>query len=209
MRRIFVLSAAATLLFPTLLATENVKAIHDGHLTVGERADLVAQLEATQHRTLAAVAGLSDAAWSYRPAPDRWSVAEVVEHLVLAEGAFRTRIHDILESEPNPDWAAQTAGSLVALRSTVLDRSNKFPANPAVRPSGEVGRGELLERYVKARAGTLTFARENRLPLKTHTVDSQIFGVMNAYQWLNLIALHNQRHNAQIADVLADPNLPR
>lgn len=209
MRRILVLTCFSLLLSPALLATENAPTIHQPYLSAGERADLLAQLEETRHRTLSAVAGLTDAAFHYKPAPDRWSVAEVVEHLVLSEGAFRERIHAILDSEPNPDWAEQTAGQLVALRRTVLDRSNKFPARDVVQPRGGGERRELLERYEKARAGTLTFVNEHTQALKAHTVDNQIFGVMNAYQWLNLVALHNQRHNQQIADLLADPELPR
>ena len=34
---------------------------------------------------LAAVASLSPAQWTFKPAPDRWSIVECVEHVALAE----------------------------------------------------------------------------------------------------------------------------
>ncbi len=210
MKKVIILALAGALLAPSFLdAAEQATRIHDARLTAGERADALALLEATAAETLAQVAGLSDAAWSYKPASDKWSVAEVVEHLLLAEGTFKIQIETILETDPNPQWAEQSAGRLVSLRTTVLDRGNKFPANDRVKPSGEIGRGELIERFREARSRTIAFVRTNQKPIKAHTSESTIFNTMNTYHWLMLVGLHNQRHNAQIADILADPGLPR
>ena len=46
-------------------------------------------LESTKKGVLDATKGLSDAQWNFKPAPDRWSVAEVMEHLTAAEDMLR------------------------------------------------------------------------------------------------------------------------
>src|SRR5882757_4587051 len=49
----------------------------------------LAYLESTKKGVLDATKGLSDAQWNFKPAPDRWSVAEVMEHLAAAEDMLR------------------------------------------------------------------------------------------------------------------------
>jgi hypothetical protein len=45
----------------------------------------VQYLEQTRDGVVAAVKGLSGAQMKFKPAPDRWSVAEILEHIALAE----------------------------------------------------------------------------------------------------------------------------
>ena len=46
---------------------------------------LVQEVQAARQRVVASVRGLSVAQGDFKPAPARWSVSEVLEHLVLAE----------------------------------------------------------------------------------------------------------------------------
>ena len=46
-------------------------------------------LESTKKGVVDATKGLSDAQWNFKPAPDRWSIAEVMEHLAAAEDMIR------------------------------------------------------------------------------------------------------------------------
>ena len=54
-------------------------------LTEAEKKEGLAQLERTRRGVIEATKGLSNAQWKFKPAPDRWSVAEVLEHIVLVE----------------------------------------------------------------------------------------------------------------------------
>jgi hypothetical protein len=54
-------------------------------ISAQDRAKLVQYLTGARDQVLAEAAALSDAQWSFKPGPDRWSVGEVVEHLALAE----------------------------------------------------------------------------------------------------------------------------
>src|SRR5215813_2930737 len=54
-----------------------------------DREKAVQYLESTKNAVLTATKGLSDVQWNFKPAPDRWSIAEVVEHLAAAEDMLR------------------------------------------------------------------------------------------------------------------------
>ncbi len=58
-------------------------------------------LNETRDGVISAVKGLSEAQWNFKPAPDRWSVAEIVEHLALVEG-FAKSVLDRMPQAPPP-----------------------------------------------------------------------------------------------------------
>src|SRR6202044_2054609 len=50
-------------------------------------------LTSTRDTLLEAVSGLSYSQWHFNPAPESWSIAEILEHLVLIE----ERVHGIVD----------------------------------------------------------------------------------------------------------------
>jgi hypothetical protein len=50
-------------------------------LTQADRDRAMKYLESTKQGVLDATAGLSETQWNFKSAPDRWSVAEVSEHI--------------------------------------------------------------------------------------------------------------------------------
>ncbi|WP_433985031.1 DinB family protein [Tunturiibacter empetritectus] len=55
------------------------------------------ELASSEARLLELVRGLSEEQWSFRETPERWSIAENVEHLVVFEGFIRGMIAKTLE----------------------------------------------------------------------------------------------------------------
>jgi hypothetical protein len=147
----------------------------------------------------------------FKPAPEKWSVLEVAEHILKAEGALFGATQGALASKANPDWEAKTKGKTEFLEKILPDRSGKAQAPESIVPGGKMSREELIAQFKAARGKTLKFAEESDLPLKAHTLDHPfpIFGTLNAYQWLIYIPLHNIRHNKQIAEVRANANFPK
>lgn len=201
MRLILLLVAAAL----TLSAAD------DARLTPEERAKAVKYLLDSQQETLEAAAGLSDAQWSFKPAPDKWSVGETVEHIWLAEGLLFDAVEKALAAKPNPEWEAKTKGKTEFLERTLTSRARRAQAPEQIVPEGKLGRAEIIRRYQEARARTLKFAEQTDLPLKAHTLDHPfpVFNTLNAYQWMIYIPLHNLRHNQQIAEIKASPDFPK
>lgn len=179
-------------------------------MTPEERAKVVKLLEDSQKEFLAAVAGLSDAQWTFKPAPDRWSVGETAEHIMLAEGTLFGQVQKAVASPPNPAWETKTAGKTELLERVMVDRSHKAEAPEAIRPQG-LSQADVIRRYTESRTKTLGFARSTDVALKEHTAEHpfQFFNTLNAYQWLIYIPLHNMRHDQQIAEVKASPGYPK
>ena len=59
--------------------------------------DPLAVFEATRAQTLAALAPLSQGQLDFAPAPGRWSIGEVADHLLLAERLYRGEIAALVE----------------------------------------------------------------------------------------------------------------
>jgi hypothetical protein len=183
----------------------------DAALTPAERAHALQLLEDSQKEFLALTGGLTDAQWTFKPAPERWSVGETAEHIVLAEASLFASVQRAMDSPPNPDWEAKTRGKTEFLEKVMPDRIHKATAPGAIQPHAKISREEVIQRYKEQRARAIKFIEETQVPLKEHTVDHPfpVFGTLNAYQWLIYIPLHNMRHNQQIAEVKASPGFPQ
>src|SRR5258706_10529827 len=183
----------------------------DANITATERAHAINLLQQSQAEFLSLVDGLTEAQWNYKPGPDRWSVGETAEHIVLAEGGLFTFLERALAAAPNPDWETKTRGKTEFIEKVMVDRSHKAQAPEAIVPHGKLTHQEVIERYKIVRAKTLKFAQETDVALKEHTADHPfpVFGTLSAYQWLIYIPLHNMRHDQQIAEVKASPGFPK
>jgi hypothetical protein len=183
----------------------------DPALTTAERAHALQLLEDSQKEFLALVDGLNDAQWTFKPGPDRWSVGETAEHIVLAEAMLFGSVQRAVDAPPNPDWENKTRGKTEFIEKVMVDRSHKATAPEAIQPHAKMSREEVIQRYKEQRAHAIQFAEETQVALKEHTVDHPfpIFGTLNAYQWLIYVPLHNVRHNQQIAEVKASPGFPK
>ena len=182
----------------------------DPHMTVDERAKVIRLLQSSQQEFLSSVDGLTDEQWNYKPGPDRWSVGETAEHILLSEGLLFAFVQQALASDPRRDWEAKTGKKTEFLERVMVDRSHQAQAPEAIKPRG-LTRAEILARYKEARAGTLKFSEETTVALKEHTAEHPfpVFNTLNAYQWLIYIPLHNMRHDQQIAEVKASPGFPK
>ncbi|MCI0336953.1 MAG: DinB family protein [Acidobacteria bacterium] len=180
-------------------------------MTAEERAKTIKWLKDSQQETLDALEKLSDEQLKFKPAPDRWSVIEVAEHILLAEGLLFARVQAALASETNSEWETKTKGKSEFIEKVMVNRQGRAQAPENIVPTGKLSRTELIAKFKEARAKTYKFTEETQLPLKAHTAEHPfpVFGTLNAYQWLIYIPLHNIRHNQQIAEVKSSPNFPK
>jgi hypothetical protein len=193
----------------SVMAASGLRAA-DPHMTAQERTQLIQDLKDGQKEFLAAVSGLSDEQWKWKPAPERWSVGEVAEHIFLAEGGLWAKLQEALKNPADPDWEKKTAGKTELLLRVMAPRLGKAQAPEEIAPSGKMPRAEIMAGFAQARARTLRFAEETQLPLKEHIAEHPfpIFNPLNAYQWVLYIPLHNMRHDKQIEEVKATPGFP-
>lgn len=179
-------------------------------MTADERAHVIKLLEDSRAEFLAYVRDVTPEEWTWKSAPERWSVGETAEHIVLAESLLFGQVKAALAAPANPDWEKKTAGKTEFIERVMVDRSHKATAPEAIRPQG-LSKDEVIRRFQQVRGETLRFARETQAALKDHTTEHpfKVFNTLNAYQWLIYIPLHNLRHDMQIAEVKATAGYPK
>ena len=180
-------------------------------LTAQEREFALQQLQTTRDNFLKSIAGLSEKQWTFKPAPDRWSVAEVSEHIAVAESTILGLIqHRIMQSPAAPEKREQVKGKDQMILERMPDRSHKAQAPEILRPTGRwATEAELTKAFEDSRKTTMDYVRTTNDDLRDHFYDHQAFGTLDGYQWLLLISAHSARHTEQIEEVKADPNFPK
>lgn len=165
-------------------------------------------LESTKKNIEEATKGLSDAQWNFKPAPDRWSVAEVMEHIAVSEDYLRGFVIDqVLKAPPAPDRDVKKLDEMVL--AMVPDRSHKFQAPEPLRPTNKFSTpADTLKHFLESRAKTESLLKDTP-DLREHAFDSPMGQKLDAYEWILFIAAHSDRHTKQIKEVEADPNFPK
>jgi DinB superfamily len=196
-----VILALAVILFASFAARAQ-------ELTQAEKDKTLQYLESTKKDVLDATKGLSPAQWNFKPAPDRWSIAECMEHIAAAEDFIRDNIvNGVMKAPPAPDRdvAAIDAGIL----ENVPARKTKVQAPDPIKPTNRFGSPEAaIKHFVESRAITEEFLKTTS-GLRDHAADSPAGAKWDAYEFILLIAAHSERHTNQIKEVKADPNYPK
>jgi hypothetical protein len=200
MKRILFALSVAVLLIPSLRAED---------ITREDRDKAVKYLEQTRSAVLAATKGLSEAQWNFKPATNKWSVAEVTEHIAAAEVFLMDMVRDKVMKAParaeNEDTKAIDAFVLKA----IPDRTVKAQAPEPLQPNNRFGTPkESLKHFEESRANTIKFLKSTK-DLREHAADSPLGKKLDGYEWVLFIAAHSERHTKQIEEVKADPNFPK
>ena len=108
-------------------------------------------LESTKQGVIDATKGLSEAQWNFKPAPERWSVAEVMEHIAAAEDFIRGNVDQVLKAPARSD-----ADDVKAIDDMVLakvpDRTNKVQAPEPLKPTNRFGSPDAsLKHFLESR----------------------------------------------------------
>jgi hypothetical protein len=178
-------------------------------LSAADREKAVKYLESTKQAVLDATKGLSEAQWNFKPAPDRWSVAQVVEHIGAAEDMLRGMVVDqVMKAPPRPAGADVAALDKMVV-TAIPDRTNKLKAPEPLVPTNRYGSPEgSLKHFEETRQQTMEFLNSHD-DLRAHAADSPMGNKLDGYEWVMFIAAHSERHTKQINEVKADPNFPK
>src|SRR6202140_4034648 len=170
----------------------------------------LAYLESTKKGVVDATKGLSDAQWNFKPAPDRWSVAEVMEHIAASEDMLRGMTQEQVMKQPAVAArdAEETKKADEGVLAMVPDRSHKVQAPEPLKPTNRFGSAAAAQKhFLESRATTEDYLK-NTNGLRSHLSDSPM-GKLDGYEWVLLIAAHSERHTKQMLEVKADPNFPK
>lgn len=163
---------------------------------------LVAALQASGARFLAAARAVPEAHWATLPPSGGWSAGQVVEHVVMVEKRVAAALHGAEEQVGAP--ADAYTGSDEDIRAFLMDRTVHPPApGPTIPPAEPDEREALLTAFEEAHAGLIHLQHTHGAHLAHRFVKHGRFGLVDGRRWLVLLAAHAERHALQIDEVVA------
>lgn len=152
--------------------------------------------EQARKALLAEVEGISDDDLNKKPAPDQWSIKQVMEHLYLMEGAITQTIQEQL-----------VQGDTVEIKDKPIEltvnRDVKVEAPDFSTPSESYASlDELKQKLATTHRGLIELANSaDDSLLEQKAFPHPTFGLMHLKQWIPFIGWHEKRHILQIKEV--------
>jgi hypothetical protein len=180
-----------------------------GEVSEADRKALLAHLEQTQKQFLASIEGLSEAQWKWKSAPDRWSVAEVAEHITVSESALLGLTNQAMKAPATPELLAKTKGKEALILKAIPDRTKRAQAPEMLQPKGKwPTEAATAAAFREARAQTIALAKDPSKDLRAYASVNPALQELDTYQWLLFLSAHTERHTKQIEEVKATTGYP-
>ena len=178
--------------------------------TDGDRKYLLDNLTRSRDELLTETAGLTDKQWTFKESADRWSIADVVEHIGIWELLLQREINMALASGPQPELASTSATDSIVYGFIMEDKphiTNEYTvpftfAQPSGIMTGEQSKALLLKR----RNESLQFLGSTKDNLREYYMKK---GRKNIHQVYITTFGHMDRHLRQIRKIKAHKNYPR
>ncbi len=192
----------------TYLALSGQTATAPQQLTQADRDIAVRHLAETRQKFLDSIAGLSQEQWAFKPGPDRWSIAEVAEHIAISESTILELIMEKIMKAPAvpKDAAGPTDQKVIEM---VTDRTEKAQAPEMLRPTNKwATREALVGDFNTARERTVAYVKTSTEDMRGHSAPHPVMKMLDGYQWILLLSGHTARHTAQIQEVKSAAGYP-
>lgn len=168
-------------------------------------AELLAYADTQRTVLLDAVTSVAEPFREQRPGPESWSVAEVLEHLHLAEQGIAWLVNwHVGEARAAGLGAEQETASVLGSLDKFRIAERTFPVvSPGiVRPRGTMTSAQALVALEESRRALVAAASAgDGLALSTITYAHAILGALDMYQWILFVGQHEARHAAQIREI--------
>ena len=184
-------------------------------LSKGERDQAMSHLQGTRKMIVDFIAPLSEAQWTFKAGPERWSIAECAEHITETENLLRGMIQQSakklpVDEEKRTARAADKDASGKKVLTTMTDRSKPASAPKEIRPTGKYATKAALVTALNARRDeTIRFVETTEDDLRGRFFKTGSATEMDLYEMILMISGHSERHLLQMKEVTAAPGYPR
>jgi len=202
-RQILGIAVAVVLVGAGLVSWAETPAAPDKELTAKH-------LEESREALVAATKGLSAAQWSFRETPERWSAAEIAEHLAASEDLlFQLVTEQVMKTEKMAEPLPNVEETDKQVLAFLTDRSKKFQAPEPLQPTNRFETPEkAMEHFLASRARTLEYLKSTP-DLRLYAMEGPGGQKRDAQQWLLFISGHTVRHTLQLNEVKAHADYPK
>lgn len=167
--------------------------------------DIYAKNDVIRRTTKQLVASLNDEQTAVLPDGEKWTIAEIVEHIAIVQDGMAKISAKLLTQAQAAgaasDGAARLSGNFAAKAAEAA--TLKFEAPDRVRPTGNQSIEDSLKKMDAAR-GELEKLRPlfESVECSDYKFPHPFFGDLTAHEWLALVGGHEARHLKQIENRL-------
>lgn len=147
----------------------------------------------------ALVQKLDDHQLHFKPNGDRWSVLEIIEHIVYVDTGL-SRLLTMNEGEPETQkqYVTTKGFELVA-----TNRKMKVSAPERLRPTGQFKSAEVaLEQLMAVRQKITNGLNDGSIDFSVASRPHGVLGPMTKTDWVHFIVYHAKRHILQMEENL-------
>lgn len=170
-------------------------------MTYNSVAEIFDDIDGTRARLLRSVEDLSAEQQNFRPAPEKWSVAEIFEHLSIVERRVAHLLGSLVEKAEAAGQmraAAEPFAPVTIAEFVEQTRAQKLNAPENIRPSGASLADSLASLRDSRAALHALRPRVEQTDYAGMRFPHPAWGPLNLYQWLAFVGAHEARHLAQI-----------
>jgi hypothetical protein len=175
-----------------------------------DRARLVGLLRTSGATFVGSFQDLDLDQFHFKPAPDRWSVAETAEHVTLAETGSGKLLGGRLTRDPTPpEVLATTRDAEARIDARLTSTGPGFPAPEFVVPTGRWRTPtEIAKVFADSREATIRLLETSPIDFGQYAYPHVVFGPLTGYQWAYFMVRHAERHVRQIEGIKQAPGYP-
>jgi hypothetical protein len=153
---------------------------------------------------------LDQSQFHFKPGPDRWSIAEIAEHVIVAETGSGRLLGGRLTREPTPpEVLAQSVGAEARIDARLGLEAPRVPAPEFVLPKGRWQTpAEMVTVFTESRQATIRLLATSELDFRAYAFPHAVLGPLDGLQWAYFMARHALRHADQIETIKRLPAFP-
>ena len=196
-----------TLLFITLFFIKLCAQAQTKNWTESDRQFQLQNFQRTHDGLTKETVDLTDEQWHFREAPQRWTIAEVVEHLALWEVIFARQIGIAMRSKPDPTLQQACRPDSFYRNFIMEEKSHNAP--DFSKPTGFIKGKNNLAFFLDRRALIVKFVDTTKADLRFYhePVGGGVY--RNVHQVLLVQWGHIDRHLRQIRRIKEHPLFPK
>ena len=166
-------------------------------MNAADREQILRLMAESDAALVAAATGISEEGARKRPEPQRWSVLECVEHVILVEdGVFAS-----ISARSTPGAPAVEPRREGQILRGMTKREHKVAAPEHAEPTGRYSSlAEALQAFRERRARTVAYVEQYQDDPRNRTTLHPVLGPVNCQEMFLVLALHPARHALQIKE---------
>jgi DinB superfamily len=179
-------------------------------LSATEKQILITQLQLSLDQFNKAISNLTPEQLNFREKKGKWTIAECIEHITLAEASFPQIVEDEMKKPSNPEFRKKIKIKDEKIRPRMKSRIWRAKSPEIFKPTGKFATPELaIIAFREQRYKTMEYVNNTSDDLRNHFWKHRLTGHIDLYQTLLLMSAHLERHTNQMENIKTSRNFPK